>query len=192
VIVHWYNIASVAAGVVIAVLSYVGVRSGVRRSIADARAARAQEWSDEHARWLRDKRAEVYEATIADITARSRARSDVFSAGTKSVADFVGMPSGRPAELRARLRLYGSKDAYRLAIGADDAQVQVSLEHLAWHHDARGGADDSPVKRRLLADAMRTANVADEALLDYLADEMARPVRLTAPEHGAPSTSMAT
>lgn len=204
---HWYNIASVAAGLAIAAISYFGARSGIKRSLDDARSARTQEWNVEHARWMRDKRSEVYEATIEEITTRSQVRLTFFAIPEGAV-NHKSTLDHPPAALRSRLRLYGSAEASRLADLTDDAHHVAVIEYLKWiievqsDDEAKGPIevrsgfnkavgleisglitqeppDEAVMKaQEFKRAAIMAADVTDRNLLDFLTSEIARPVHL--------------
>jgi hypothetical protein len=151
-------------------LAYRGARNGVRQSIDDAQRARAQEITVEHARWLRDRRAETYEAIAVDIIGRVVER-DI---GMRHQP--VGMlrshvPSAlMPIDVAfARIHLYGTDESRQLL----EACARIN-QRVAELHGKGVRSDDFD---RVLDDAKRV----DMMFVAYLTAETAQSAIADAP-----------
>jgi hypothetical protein len=171
--IYWtvgFAAASIAVSMIVGWLAYRGARDGVRQSIADAQRARAQEITVEHARWLRDRRAETYEAVVVQVAGRIVIRDiRMRHVPTGPVTSHEPTPIMPIDVLYARLSLYGTDDARRLV----DLSARIDKRLQEIHNN---GVSSDEFDRIL-----EEAKSVDSLLISYLSAESAQPAIPDAP-----------
>lgn len=187
-VVDWYNIATVIVGGAAVVAAYFGARQGAKHSIVGAREVRAPEWSIEHARWVRDRRADIYVDTIAIREFRAMVRSRTLRDITSDEPELESPSTASAGILFARMHLWGSKRAVNLLQEAFIAEQRCVNLHAEWRmlaDDVRPAASI----RHDIDEAMMAADIADETLIGYLRDEIQQPI-VPPPADGDRATSL--
>jgi hypothetical protein len=176
-LVDWYEIATVVVGVAAVVAAYVGARLGAKHSIIAAREVRVEEWSVEHARWMRDRRSDIYVDTIAIREFRAMLRSRTLRDITSDEPELEPPSTASAGILFARMHLWGSKRAVKLLQEAFIAEQRCVNLHAKWRALANDSQLTAPLKHEI-DEAMMAADIADESLIRYLREEIQQPVAL--------------
>jgi hypothetical protein len=174
-VVDRYEIATMIVGVAAVIAAYFGARLGARRSIAAARSVNPQEWSIEHARWIRDRRSDIYIDAIAIREFRAMLRSRTLRDITSNDPELDAPSSTSAGILFARMHLWGSAKAVGLLQEAYIAEQRCVSLHAEW----RASGDDARLTGPLRNDvdeALMAADIADESLIGYLREEIQQPI----------------
>jgi hypothetical protein len=174
-VVDRYEIATMIVGVAAVIAAYFGARLGARRSIAAARGVDPQEWSIEHARWIRDRRSDIYVDAIAIREFRAMLRSRTLRDITSNDPELEPPSSTSAGILFARMHLWGSAKAVGLLQEAYIAEQRCVSLHAEW----RASGDDARLTEPLRNDideALMAADIADESLIGYLREEIQQPI----------------
>jgi len=174
-LVDRYEIATVIVGVAAVIAAYFGARRGARRSIVAARDVSAQEWSTEHARWIRDRRSDIYVDAIAIREFRAMLRSRILRDITSDDPELEPPSTTAAGILFARMHLWGSTKAVELLQEAYIAEQRCVSLHAEW----RASGDDARLSAPLQDDideALMAADIADESLIGYLREEIHQPI----------------
>jgi hypothetical protein len=187
-VVDWYNIATMIVGGAAVVAAYLGARWGAKRSIVRARPVLAPEPFIEHARWIRDRRADIYVDTIAIREFRAMVRSRTLRDITSDDPELEPPSTTSAGILFARMHLWGSKRAVSLLQEAFIAEQRCVNLHAEWRALA-GDVQSTTPMRRDIDEAMMAADIADETLIGYLRDEIQQPIA-PPPADGNRATSL--
>ena len=174
-LVDWYRIATVIVGVTAVIAAYFGARLGARRSIVTARDLSAQEWSIEHARWIRDRRSDIYVDAIAIREFRAMLRSRILRDITSNNPELEPPSTTSAGILFARMHLWGSAKAVGLLQEAYVAEQRCVSLHAEWRASADNARLTAPL-RNDIDEAMMAADLADESLIGYLREEIQQPI----------------
>ena len=187
-LVDWYDIATVSVGAAAVIAAYFGARLGARRSIVAARDASTQDWSIEHARWIRDRRSDIYVDAIAIREFRAMLRSRTLRNITSDDPELEPPSTTSAGILFARMHLWGSTKAVGLLQEAYIAEQRCVSLHAQW----RASGDDAGLRAPLRNDideALMAADIADESLIGYLREEIQQPIA-PAPADGNRAASL--
>lgn len=187
-VVDWYNIATVIVGVAAVAAAYVGARRGAKHSIVAAQEVRAPEWSTEHARWIRDRRADTYVDTIAIREFRAMVRSRTLRDIISDEPELEPPSTASAGILFARMHLWGSKRAVNLLQEAFIAEQRCVNLHVEWRTLSDDDRSTGSI-RHDIDEAVMAADIADETLIGYLRDEIQQPI-VPPPADGNRATSL--
>jgi hypothetical protein len=176
-VVDWYNIAPVIVGAAAVVAAYFGARTAAKRSNADARQPRGEDLSIEHAQWMRDRRADIYVDTIAIREFRAMLRSRILHDVTAKEPELEPPSNSSAGILFARMHLWGSDRAGGLLQDAFIAEQRCVNLHAQWRDGMTNSRSTSPLRREV-DEALMEADIADESLIEYLRQEIQRPIPL--------------
>jgi hypothetical protein len=175
---HWSNIFTVVATLVVGAAGYVGGLRGVSKGVTDAQQARSEQATLEHRRWLRDRRVDVYLACVEFAAARAASRTAMVDGQADPPAD-----SAEPdTALRSRLVLFGSADSLRQFRLAATAHAEVVQRHRRVAEQTERirtgsvGFVSLDAERAEIQRFMDAANEADRVLVDTIVLETQQPL----------------
>jgi hypothetical protein len=174
-LVNWYEIGTPIAGVAAVVAAYFGARLGAKHPIITTRHARDDEWSVEHARWMRDRRSDIYVDTIAVREFRAMLRSRTLRDLASDESELEAPSTASAGILFARMHLWGSKGAVKLLQEAFIAEQRCVSLHTKWRASAIDGRVAEPPTHEI-DEAMMAADIADESLISFLREEIRQPI----------------
>lgn len=179
---HWSNfftiVVAAGVGVLTAFLTWLGTRWTVKHTIADARLARTEDRSLEHARWMRERRMSVY----VNIIEARRTRQSERQATLAKPHLVLTVKHPKPNDkLQSQLELFGSDEAVRLYKDALTADRFAVDEHSKWDTENNRVLSTprsvAPFKAAVRK-AMEEADRADDLLVQHLREEIQRPIAI--------------